>query len=333
MSLELVGKESRLYAGTLVNLFFSAGYMLIGVLAYFIHDWRWLQVAITIPGAFFLFYWWVIPESNRWLLANDRKEKAIEQIRYVARKNKLSVPEEVLDKLESDKREDQEGNKPSLLSLFKSPNLRTKSLIIFFDWLVISGTYYGLSWSTNNLGGNVLVNFLISGAVEFPACFFIIATLNRWGRKLVLTGSMIFAGSMLLLSLMIPENYNWLIVGLTMMGKMSITASYGTVYVFSAEQFPTVIRNVALGAASMSARIGGIAAPYLIFLSQFWKPLPFFIFGITALVGGILSLLLPETNNTELPETIADGERLGQSSAVKKVQIEVESESLTSKIK
>lgn len=316
----MVGKESRLYAGTIVMMFFSAGYILIGVFAYFIHDWRWLQTVITVPGLFFMLYWWIIPESNRWLLANNKKDKAIEQIQYMAKANNLSVPQEVLDKLETDAESKggvSDHKKPSLIDLFKSPNLRTKSLLIFFDWFIISGTYYGLSWSTNSLGGNVFLNFIISGVVEFPACYFLILTLNRWGRKKILSGSMVFGGSMLLLSLVIPENMNWLIVGLAMLGKMSITASYGTIYVFSAEQFPTVIRNVALGAASMSARIGGISAPYLIYLSQFWKPAPFFIFGTTALIGGILSTLLPETYDKELPETIADGEKLGKSDEIK----------------
>lgn len=140
-------------------------------------------------------------------------------------------------------------------------------------------------------------------------------TLNRFGRKKILTFNLIFAGSTLLLSIIVPQNITWLVITFTMLGKMSITASYGTIYLFSAEQFPTVIRNVALGAASMSARVGGVSAPYLIYLSQFWNPLPILIFGITALAGGMLSTLLPETYNTQLPETLADGERLGKNLA------------------
>lgn len=266
-----------------------------------------------------MLYWWFIPESIRWLLANNKKNEAIEQIQRIARSNKVVIPQEVLDKVvEAEVAANIDGTdrKPSLLDLFKSPNLRTKALLIFFDWFVISGTYYGLSWSTgSSLSGNPILNHVLSGAVEVPGYIFLLLTLNRFGRKKILTGNLIFAGLTLLLSLVVPTNLNWLVITLTMLGKMSITASYGTIYLFSVEQFPTVIRNVALGAASMSARVGGISAPYLIYLSQFWKPLPILIFGVSAFAAGILSTLLPETHNTQLPETLADGERLGKNIA------------------
>ena len=48
-----------------------------------------------------------------------------------------------------------------------------------------------------------------------------------------------------------------------MLGKLAITSSYGTVYIFSAELFPTVVRNVGMGTASLNARIGGILCPYI----------------------------------------------------------------------
>lgn len=56
---------------------------------------------------------------------------------------------------------------------------------------------------------------------------------------------------------------NWLIVALAMIGKLAITASYGVIYLFSTEQFPTVIRNAGLGAGSTSARLGSVLAPII----------------------------------------------------------------------
>lgn len=58
----------------------------------------------------------------------------------------------------------------------------------------------------------------------------------------------------------------WLKVTFAMIAKLAITSSYGTIYVFTAEQFPTVIRNVGLGASSTFARVGGVIAPYINYL-------------------------------------------------------------------
>jgi OCT family organic cation transporter-like MFS transporter 4/5 len=125
-----------------------------------------------------------------------------------------------------------------------------------------------------------------------------------------------------------------------MIGKMCITASYGVIYIFTAESFPTVVRNGGVGASSMFARVGGIVANSLLILvklsivvhtkstlkisfatiqslhtiqfqGDFWKPLPLLIFGAASLTAGFLALLIPETFGKRLPETMEDGENFG----------------------
>ncbi|XP_061396833.1 organic cation transporter protein-like [Musca vetustissima] len=321
IAMEMVGSSYRLFAGVACQMFFSVGFMLTAGFAYFIRDWRWLQIALTLPGLLFMCYHWIIPESARWLLSKGRKDEAIVVIEKAAKVNNVTIPQEVYENLideSAEKKNDAEANKndkaaaASVFDLLRYPNLRRKTLIIFFDWFVNSGVYYGLSWNTNNLGGNVLLNFMISGAVEIPAYLLLLFTLNRWGRRTILCGCMLVAGVALLLTIIVPANLNWLIILFAMIGKLAITSSYGTIYIFSAEQFPTVVRNVGLGAASMVARIGGILAPYLNLLGQIWRPLPLIICGALAFLGGLLSLMLPETLNKPMPETIEDGERFGK---------------------
>lgn len=80
----------------------------------------------------------------------------------------------------------------------------------------------------------------------------------------------------------------------------------------------------------MSARLGSVFAPLInetvrdviivyptlkcfdFFQSTIFKPLPLIIFGTVTLIGGCLSLILPETLNKQLPESIADGEQFGK---------------------
>jgi OCT family organic cation transporter-like MFS transporter 4/5 len=45
-----------------------------------------------------------------------------------------------------------------------------------------------------------------------------------------------------------------LLVSLSMLGKLAITSSYGIIYIFSAELYPTTVRNIGMGASSMAAR-------------------------------------------------------------------------------
>lgn len=45
-----------------------------------------------------------------------------------------------------------------------------------------------------------------------------------------------------------------------LVSKFSITATYASIYTFTPELFPTVIRNTAMGFCSMIARFGGMAA-------------------------------------------------------------------------
>ena len=94
-------------------------------------------------------------------------------------------------------------------------------------------------------------------------------------------------------------------------GKLAITSSYGVVYIFASELFPTEVRNVGVGGSSMSARVGGILCPYVNLLGDVWTPFPLIVYGSLAFVGGACALFLPETLNKKLPETLTDGRYFG----------------------
>lgn len=319
LALEMVGPSKRIVAGTVIHMFFAIGFLVIAGIAYHVHDWRKLDILVTLPGLLYLPYWWFIPESARWLISKGRHEEARVIIEAVAKENKVVLEGDVLEELLTASKEEEENNKkqsqgpePSILVLFQHPNLFKKSMIIFLLWFVCSLTYYGLSWNTNNLGGNNYINFIISGMVEIPAYAMCMLTLDRFGRKNFLCPCLILSGLCLIVSSMLPANMTTASIVLAMMGKFFITGSYGAVYIFSAEQFPTAIRNIGIGAGSTVARVGGIFASYTSVLVEIWPPLPFMLMGVLGLLAGMLSLILPETHHKKLPETIEDGENFGK---------------------
>ena len=48
---------------------------------------------------------------------------------------------------------------------------------------------------------------------------------------------------------------------LALVGKLGASTGFHVIYQYSAELFPTVVRNSGMGSCSCMARIGGIVAP------------------------------------------------------------------------
>ena len=90
------------------------------------------------------------------------------------------------------------------------------------------------------------------------------------------------------------------------------TANFAIIYVYTAELYPTIIRNRAIGSCSCIARVGAILALVLQGLSAYYLPAPMLIMGVTALVAGLLALYFPETVGNRLPETMEEAINIGE---------------------
>ena len=55
---------------------------------------------------------------------------------------------------------------------------------------------------------------------------------------------------------------------LVMVGKTGVTGAFGFLYLYMTELFPTVVRNMALGATSMASHVGSTVSPYIAFMGQ-----------------------------------------------------------------
>ncbi|XP_033106796.1 organic cation transporter protein-like [Anneissia japonica] len=308
LSTEIVGPSKRTFVGIVLNFYIAVGIMICGLLAYFIRDWRWLQLAISVPNIFYFFIYPIIPESPRWLISQKRFDEAEAIIMECARVNKVdNLPPDILDE---EKAKVEPDVIYSIADLFRTPNMRKKTINILYNWMVNSLVYYGLSLGTSSLGGRDYLAFILSGAVEVPSFIIALPAMNKYGRRPVLCVFMVLGGVACFTSIWVP--IGWARTTVSLIGKFGIAASFAIIYVFSAELYPTPIRSAGMGTASMTARIGGILAPIILEIGKLWRPLPLIIFSLMSISAGLLALLLPETLNKNLPETIEEGEAFGK---------------------
>ncbi|CAD6187676.1 unnamed protein product [Caenorhabditis auriculariae] len=312
IGMELVGPKYRKLASVITGGFFALGQILLGVEAIFITDYRWLHVLIASPAIFFLSYWWIVPESARWLVSQKKYKEADVVLQKAARTNGVTLPENWWDQLDTD--DSSESSAPTqklgAADLFKTPELRKRTLVVFFLWPVVSMVYYGMAMKANVLGGDLYLNFIFAAAVEIPALIVVFLTIDRIGRRPVLAGGFFIAGACLILNWAMGEIATpWIAVTQMMITKGAITGTYASIYTYSPELFPTMIRNTAMGCCSTIARLGAISASYIAMwiVEQFGKVYMIIPFGVMAVSAGILTLLfLPETMGKPLPDTILE---------------------------
>uniref|UniRef100_A0A8C7P2V3 Major facilitator superfamily (MFS) profile domain-containing protein n=1 Tax=Oncorhynchus mykiss TaxID=8022 RepID=A0A8C7P2V3_ONCMY len=304
---ELLIRNVRInFASLGVSMCYAIGYTALPMFAWFIRSWRILLIALSIPGFLYIPLWWYIPESPRWLLSQGRVKEAEDIIRAAARKNGITPPDVIFKPEDCEQlMENKESQRLyTWLDLIKTTNIRNITLISIIIWIVISMTYYGMSLNTPNMDGDPYFNCLVAASSEFLGYGSIWLFIRYTPRRFTLPFTMILSGTLLLIIKFIPQDMHALSLTLVMIGKTGVTGAFGFLYLYGTELFPTVVRNMALGATSMASRVGSTVSPYIAYMGTYNKILPYILMGGTTVIAGVLSLLLPETKGEQLPEFI-----------------------------
>lgn len=96
IGVEMVGPSMREMSSVVLNYFYAVGEALVGAAAWLLQDWQLLQYALSVPPLFFFAYYWFVPESVRWLIARNEREKAGVIIKRAAAINKRELSLQLL---------------------------------------------------------------------------------------------------------------------------------------------------------------------------------------------------------------------------------------------
>ncbi|XP_046399206.1 organic cation transporter protein-like [Ischnura elegans] len=335
LALELVGPSRRTIGGVSINVIYAFGTAYLALLAWALPYWRHMLFAVYAPTLIFILYLWLIPESVRWLMSRGRFEDASSVVHKAATRNGVQLSNVALSMFKSSsdsngtpqtERVESSDDIPDgfqfklIKEMLTSKILVIRLLVNFVCWISCTVVYYGLSLGSVTLSGDKYMNFAVTALVEAPGNIIVWPMMEWVGRRKTLSATLILAG---ILCIVVPflshdEELQWLVTTSFMLGKIFITGSFNVLYTYSSEMFPTGLRSSSLAACSTFGRIGSMLAPQAPLLAVYGASLPYIVFGAMALIAGFSSLILPETLNQNLPDTVKEAEELSWRNTKKK---------------
>lgn len=173
LALEWIGVEDRVLLGSLVTATYPFGQIFLGLTARAVHNYRILLQIIYAPGFLILLYFWIAPESIRWLIVNHKKRRILATLKRAERVNGLKLSQNTVDRINIEitenitlKPEDgedsikEESKLHQFWSIFKKGKLLIRFLICAFTWLTSAFVSYGISLTSISLAGDKYINFV-----------------------------------------------------------------------------------------------------------------------------------------------------------------------------
>ncbi|KAL2531242.1 Organic cation/carnitine transporter 7 [Abeliophyllum distichum] len=300
--LEFIPAPNRGTWMVVFSAFWTLGTVLEASLAWFVMPrlgWRWLLALSALPSTLLLLFYFMTPESPRYLCMKGRKGDALAILEKIAQVNGRKLPlgvlvsdhlielgetaseeKELISPRENDiknpKYMDSSKGVVSSLLMLLSPELIRSTLLL---WMVFFGnafSYYGLVLLTTELnsGDNTCTHtevqsknhkavsykdVFIASFAEFPGLLLSAAIVDKLGRKKSMS-TMFFLCSVFLLPLVFHQPQS-LTIGLLFGARICITTTFTIVYIYAPEIYPTSLRSTGVGMASSVGRIGGMICP------------------------------------------------------------------------
>jgi putative MFS transporter len=324
---EFVGRKYRgAFTGSLA-CFFAFGYVLAALLGnliipHFQDGWRAVAIVTSLPV--FLLLWWrrMLPESPRWLETRGLLAEAnaiLDRIESQVRKEGKTfeaVPDAIGQAPVQAPNRSFFGNLASIWSR----RLRRTTAMSWTMWFAIAFSYYAFfTWIPSLLvqhGMTITKSFefsLFMYVAQIPGYLSAAWSNERFGRQATIAGCMVLGGLSACGMALAESTWQIAIAGFCL--SFFMNGTFGGVYAYTPEIFPTHLRASGVGSSSSFGRIGAVVAPIMV--GAIYPRLGFAgVFGITTcvlLAGAATVVLFGTSTRGRALEEIAAEEPDGQS--------------------
>ncbi|XP_059047546.1 organic cation transporter protein-like [Achroia grisella] len=302
---EIVGPSKRELVASLYHIPLSIGEMLMPLFAYYLRRWNIYSIGLAIPHCIFLTYIFLMPESPKWLISVGRYDEASETMIKAAARNKLPTEgmRNVVDSINHECNVDRarrEEEKASYWDLVRLPSLRMKNIYSCVAWFILGVSFYGGTQYVGQTSSDPFLSVVLAAAFQVPGIAFSGYFYKKFGRRNTsIAFFTICAISNAILAL--PESWHYVKLVSGAIAAACAAGAFSTMYIFTSELFPTVARNMAIGASSTCSRLGSMIAPFIAgYKGALW--LPPTIFSLVPLLAVLACLCLPETKGKKLAD-------------------------------
>jgi putative MFS transporter len=230
--------------------------------------WRWIFAVTALPALIGIWLRLWVPESPLYLLRRGQQQDLKSVLNAILKTNgKAELPADAIIAAPAS-----EPN-PGIFT----PSLRRRTFSILLVWFLVSISYYGIfTWLPARLAqegfGYVRgYGFLVLVALaQIPGYALAAWGVEAVGRKPTLIGFLGLSAVGCLLFILASDSY--LLGGAILLMSFALLGTWGALYAFTPELYPTVSRATGMGAAGAMARLGGLFAPSvmaLVFVQNF----------------------------------------------------------------
>jgi hypothetical protein len=152
----------------------------------------------------------------RWLLVVGKVKESTEIIKTAAKMNKRpteNIGSDIANLYHSKVKDDKPVSRGNMPDLFKSPQLRSRTFFMGYNWFVCGIGFFGVAQYVGRLGSNIFISVAISAAITLPGNALNLVVLHYFGRKWTLLISNLMCGTSMLLIAFLP-NIEWMVIGL-----------------------------------------------------------------------------------------------------------------------